>query len=542
MKRFKLFVFVIAFCSLVPVLLYSQYVDTAWVRRYNGPGNSYDYAYAIAVDDAGNVFVTGSSTGSGTDLDYATTKYNSAGVEQWVQRYNGPANNEDWAYAIAIDGAGNVYITGWSAVSGTSDDYVTIKYNSTGETLWVRRYNGLGNNDDEASAIAVDGSGNVYVTGYSVDSGTYEDYATIKYNSNGETLWVRRYNGPGNSEDEASAIAVDGQGNVYVTGISVGSGTSFDYATIKYNSAGVQQWVARYNGLGNDVDMALSLAIDGQGNVYVTGYSYGSGTYEDYATIKYNTAGETLWVRRYNGPGNNDDEARVIAVDGSGNVYVTGYSKSSGTYEDYATIKYNTAGETLWVRRYNGPGNDDDEARAIAVDSSGSVYVTGLSWGSGAYDYATIKYNSVGVEQWVQRYNGPANDDDLAFAIAVDAEENVYVTGASVGSGTNYDYATIKYVQTQPGTNEIASLPLAKTSGVEVYPNPASLFFIIRSPLNAQGLTLRIFDVSGKIVRSEELKGKNNRVSLGGIKSGVYFVQIGDEGDEMVKEKLIVTR
>jgi len=417
-----------------------------WVQRYNGPGNSSDVATAIAVDASGNVYMTGGSSGSGTSVDYATIKYNTNGVEQWVQRYNGPGNSDDRAYAIAIDASGNVYVTGYSYGSGTFYDYATIKYNTNGVEQWVQRYNGPGNFYDDATAIAVDGSGNVYVTGYSYGSGTFYDYATIKYNTNGVEQWVQRYNGPGNDRDGANAIAVDGSGDVYVTGSSYGSGTSSDYATIKYNTNGVEQWVQRYNGPGNDRDGANAIAVDASGNVYVTGWSGGSGTFYDYATIKYNTNGVEQWVQRYNGPGNDWDEANAIAVDGSGNVYVTGRSYGLGTSSDYATIKYNTNGVEQWVQRYNGPGNDRDGANAIAVDGSGNVYVTGSSYGSGtSSDYATIKYNTNGVEQWVQRYNGPGNDYDEAYAIAVDASGNVYVTGGSGGSGTFYDYATIKY-------------------------------------------------------------------------------------------------
>src|SRR5574341_1099426 len=161
-----------------------------------------------------------------------------------------------------------------------------------------------------------------------------------------DTVWVRRYDGPGNGNDEASALAVDNSGNVYVTGRSVGSGTDYDYATIKYAPNGDTLWVRRYNGPGNLYDDASALAVDNSGNVYVTGGSWGSGTYSDYATIKYAPNGDTQWVRRYNGPGNWVDEASALAVDNFGNVYVTGGSSGSGLYSDYATIEYAPNGDT----------------------------------------------------------------------------------------------------------------------------------------------------------------------------------------------------
>jgi len=452
-----LLIFLFIFFFTLP--LFAQSVDTAWVRRYNGPGNGEDGALAIAVDGSGNVYVTGYDYGSGTSYDYATIKYDPAGNQLWVKRYNGPGNSYDGATAIALDGSGNVYVTGESYGSGTFTDYATIKYDPSGNQLWVKTYNGPGNGSDEAYAIAVDGSGNVYVTGRSESSSAAgSDYATVKYDSLGNQLWVQIYNGPGNDYDEAYAIAVDGSGNVYVTGYSYGSGTSSDYATIKYYPNGDTAWVRRYNGPGNSFDEAYAIAVDGSGNVYVTGYSWGSGTSYDYATIKYDPAGNQLWVQRYNGPGNSQDRAYAIAVDGSGNVYVAGYSYGSGTDDDYATIKYDPAGTQLWVKRYNGPGNSYDIAYAIALDGSGNVYVTGQSKGSGtSYDYATIKYDPAGNQLWVKRYNGPINHDDLACAIAVDASGNVYVTGSSTDSVGLYDYATVKYCQDNP-------------------PNPFSLF------------------------------------------------------------------
>ena len=226
----------------------------------------------------------------------------SGGVQEaWVARFNGPANGSDSATAIAIDSSGNVYVTGGSVVSGLAPDYATIKYDATGQQQWVAYYNGPDNNADFAEAVAVDSSGNVYVTGESAGPGTYMDYATIKYNFSGQQQWVIRYDGPGHDLDRASGIAVNDSGNVYVTGWSWGAATSSDYATVKYNSAGQQQWVARYGGPVHGDDEAIGIALDGSGNIYVTGYSVGSGTDRDYVTIKYNPSGQAEWVARYNG-------------------------------------------------------------------------------------------------------------------------------------------------------------------------------------------------------------------------------------------------
>jgi len=370
-----------------------------WVARYNGPGNGNDWVWDLAIDNLGNVYVTGYSfVAYSYNYDYATIKYGPDGNQLWVARYNGPANGYDRAWALAVDNSGNVYVTGSSDGGGTYGDYATIKYGPNGNQLWVARYNGPANDYDQSSVLSVDNSGNVYVTGESWGGSTELDYATIKYGTNGNQLWVARYNGPANGYDRPSALSVDNSGNVYVTGYSEGGGTGDDYATIKYGPNGSQLWVARYNGSGNSSEAPTALAIDNFGNVYVTGYSLSSITGNDYVTIKYGQLPPfgfpvQLWVARYSSPAYNDDEAFDLSVDNLGNVYVTGYSLSSITGSDYVTIKYGPDGNQLWVTRYNGPGNDFDWALALAIDNSGNVYVTGGSDGiSTGRDYATIKY------------------------------------------------------------------------------------------------------------------------------------------------------
>jgi len=492
-KPYKiLFIILTAIYSLLPALLYSQ-VDTAWVRRYDGPSDSTDRAYAIALDNSGNIYVTGFSISS-TSSDYATIKYNSNGDMIWLSRYDGPANSADSAQAITVDNAGYIYVTGASIGSGTSSDYATIKYNADGDTLWVSRYNGPGNSVDRTYAIALDNAGNVYVTGSSYMTSTGNaDYVTIKYRSNGDTAWLRSYNGPNSTMDYAYAIAVDASGNVFVTGGSYALASAYDYATIKYDSLGAEQWLQRYNGPGNGYDYSRAIVLDAQSNVYITGASTSqtSLVYYDYATIKYNADGVQQWLQRYNGPGNYTDDAQAIVLDNSGNVYVTGHSCS---------------GTTLATR-----------------------------------DYATVKYNAFGIEQWVQRYNGPGNYADYGRAIAVDNSGNVYVTGYSASLSTtpyNYDYATIKYVQTQ-GINELMGSGNGELR-VSVYPNPARNYLTIRFSQTADHTEIKIFNVTGNVVKEFKSLGVGElRVSLNGIKNGVYFVKIGEE---IVREKLVVTK
>jgi len=453
----------------------SAQVTEEWVARYNGPDNGYDDALAMAVDNHGNIFVTGWSKGDNiTFYDYATVAYDSDGNELWSARYNGPGNGSDRANAIAVDDSGNVYVTGKSDGDGRGDrgnDYTTIKYDKYGNELWVARYNGPGNRGDNAMAIAIDDLGNVFVTGYSDwASGIAPDIATVAYDSYGNELWVAIYDaGASYYGDIAFAIAVDSSGNIYVAGQSYTGSTKCDFITVAYDIDGNELWVARYNGSFNGDDTIHDIAIDSFGNVYVTGtittgYIPSVGSFCEFTTIAYNSSGNIIWLAKYDGQGNQHNIPTSMAIGESGNIYVTGYTRLGKTDYDYATVAYDSNGNELWNVTYDGPKNDWDQAFDIAIDPSDNIYVTGWSRGIGTHsDYATIAYDANGNELWIERYDGTGNYDDWARAIATDLEGNVYVTGRSFGAGTSHDYTTIKY-----------SPPVVKPT-VDIDPNTLNL-------------------------------------------------------------------
>lgn len=367
---------------------YNTSGDTVWTNSGSGEAN------AVVVDDEGNVYVTGVGRGSPSTMeDYATRKYDRGGALLWTAYYDGPSHYEDKAYAVAVDAAGNVYVTGASSGSGYGyPDYATVKYDSAGNLVWSARFDGPANGPDSPSAIAVDGAGNVYVTGSGERDQYNSDYLTVKYNSSGAQQWAAWYSGPANVVDHATALAIDHAGNVFVTGRSDGSQAgSPDYSTIKYDASGTELWVARYDGPSGGWDEAAAMVLDPEGYLYVTGTS--GWDYHDYATVKYDDAGNELWVARYDGSGTSYDAATAIEMDVWGNVYVTGKSIGTDTGYDYATVKYDKSGNEQWVVRYDGPGGKTDKPRGIGLDGLGNVYVTGASdGGDTGYDWATIKY------------------------------------------------------------------------------------------------------------------------------------------------------
>jgi uncharacterized delta-60 repeat protein len=424
-----------------------------WVRSYNGPASGDDIPVEIGLDAGGNIYIAGTSPAIGTSADFTIIKYLPE-LEEWHAEFDGTAHGDDIPQAIAVDGSGNAYVVASNENGDENADYLVVKYDPSGVKIWEAEYNGSGYGDDIPSAIAVDPTGNVYVTGSSLSATAGMDIVTLMYNSTGSHQWTAIYGGAG--EDLAHAIAVDAYG-VYVTGRTF-NGSDFDWVTIKYSLAGVRIWDSVYDNGGGDWPFAM--AVDEAGDVYVAGESVRvidgvPQTDTEMTTIKYSGAtGAQLDIDRYHylwdmGSTSINQAVDIVVreVDGETMIAVTGIGDNSEAGSDFATIRYDSNLAQQWVRTYNGTGGMNDIPVDVEIDTEGNIVVTGESAGSGAtgLDFATIKYGPDGTQIWVRQFNGLAALDDSPTGLALDSEENVYVTGWTMGRDGRAEFLTIKY-------------------------------------------------------------------------------------------------
>ncbi len=406
-----------------------------WASLYSGPGARDDFADSVAVSrDGSKVFVTGLSSSASGTTDFATVGYRaSTGARLWASRYAGIGNAGGDASAVTVAPDGRtVFVTGTASGAGTGTDYVTIAYNaSTGKRVWLSRYDGPVSSNDNANAVAVSPDGRtVYVTGSSEGGpdASAGDYATVAYSAaTGAQEWVNRYNGPKNSEDIATSLAVAPNGaTVYVTGSS-----GLNYATVAINAAtGARQWVNRQT-----AGAASSVAVGPGGNVvYVTGTSGSDGDGTSIGTLALTAAtGTRKWADSWDGAGRGGSRAGALTVSPSGHmVFVTGSAALK-----YATIGYDAAtGARRWASEFSGPGESDSGARQV-VTSGQAVYITGQA----GKDVATVSYDAgTGARRWSRLFAGGGTSLAVSPATGV-----VFVAGFTSRKPTSRDYATIAY-------------------------------------------------------------------------------------------------
>jgi uncharacterized delta-60 repeat protein len=541
MKRISLLLAVLI--SLFVSVNSTAQVDTAWTRLWDS--QYWDEAHAVTTDDNNNVYIAGWNYEWGVNYDFIFAKYDAAGNLQWskVRNYAGG----DQASHILYDHQGNIYIGGFvnGSYSTTGGSFCLMKYSVNGDSVWEF----VDNNTYVAqiSSMKFDNQGNIILAGY--DGTSSSDYVTMKIDTQGNQIWYSTYNNNGPNEvNKIWDMCVDTDGYTYVTGISDDIVNFYqDIHTIKYDPNGDTVWMRRFNGLSNYFDSGRKILVDPNKNVFVGGtISKQTPASSDIVLIKYDSTGNLMWTSYYDyQPASQSfDEITDMKMDNAGNIYMTGTSSSDNSQATVriVTIKFNTNGDTLWTKRW---GNSGAKApQKMVIDNQTNIYITGFFYdndGTG-YNALTLRYNSLGVLKWEAIYKDETNLEELFYAIVLDGNNDLIAVGRK-HSQTMFDCLLVKY------QNSTTGLPLIEDKNTQLhincYPNPFISTTIINYYLPASSeATLKIFNLLGDEVRVLEegkLQAGNHSLQLNadGLEAGIYFLRLTNKENQVIRKIII---
>lgn len=346
-------------------------------------GDKSDIGTGIAVDSSGNSYITGYTYSFGLPSSYSIPslnllKYGPGGILLWQRTWSGGVNLPTEGFGVAIDSSNesNIYVTGYTFAETTNLEYIILaKFDSSGSLLWAKSWGG--NGSSYGKGVALDSSGNIYVTGYtSIPGGP--TVILLKVSSAGSLIWQKTWRGQGGEYDSGDGIAVGLSGEVYVTGAACGSGSCAvpdEVLLLKFNSTGSLIWQKTWGGV--TVGYGGGVALDSTGNIYVTGqtYVYNSG-YHNVLILKFDSSGGLIWQETW-GQGTTDDGGTGVALDSRGDIYLAGTVSGFHGYgnPNIMLLKLNSFGGL--VSQNYWPGNNPDITSGIALDTSGNEFVTG---------------------------------------------------------------------------------------------------------------------------------------------------------------------
>jgi hypothetical protein len=513
--------------------------------------------------------------------------------------------------AVDFDpGAGTSILTSL----GNSDMFIS-KLDASGNFVWAKQIGGLYN--DLAYAIALDGAGNVYATGSfmgTVDfdpgsgvanlDGVFGLAFVLKLNTDGKYVWAKNFS---SGSSKGYSIATDASNNVYTIGRFVGT-VDFDpgSSTTELTSPGVgtgQIYISKLDASGNFVwakqmggeydDYGLSIVLDQEANVYTTGHFSDVADFDPGVGVsnlttlpgmneifisKLNSKGEFVWAKQMGGTGH--DRGHAITLDASGNIITTGFFNGTADFDPGTGVasqvaiggkhifisKLDASGNYIWVKHIGTATSVSYEGNAVAADAAGNIYVTGyfnantdfdpgagtaFSNSNGNDDIFILKLNASGNYVWHQKIGGTTWDSGKS--IFVDNLDNIYTTGyfkftADFDPGT----AVVNMTTSNAGNGDVFISKLSQrttavnllgkdnSAEMNVYPNPfTSQTNIVFSEVQRNS-TIRIVDILGKEISSIHFSGDRLTLEKGNMKKGIYFIQAIDVAHNISIQKLIL--
>jgi len=538
--------FIAVICFLMAANLNAQTLD--WVKTFGGKSN--DGARSLTVDAAGNVYTIGSFNDT-VDFDPGpdVMKLNSGkGSSIFIQKLDANGNFL-WAKSIGgrgyglgtsitIDDVGNVYSTGrfgdtvdfdpgpdsMNLISIGKGDIFIQKLDANGNFLWVKSFGGS-SDYDLGTSIAVDADGNVYTTGYFIDTVDFDpgpdsmkisalgswDSFIQKLDADGNFLWVKSIGG--NGESYAFSLAIDADGNIYTSGDFTDSIKFEPSANVKNLSArrgGQDVFFLKFNNKGNllwaksfGTSYSASIAFDDRGNVYTTG-SFGETVDFNSAKIsavgqrdvyvqKMEASGNFIWAKSFGGKSYEDGSS--IAIDNKGNIFTTGSFRESVDFDpgpgvanltavgdvDAFIQKLDSNGNFIWAKSFGGLY--PDYLSSIAIDPVGDLYTTG-------YFHRTVDFD-------------PGQGE---YNITSEGERDVFIH---------------KMKQTATSVADMGN-------GIDIslYPNPSNGFIHIALNDAVGEAAITVTDLQGKIIHSEQISAATKSSMDIQAPNGVYFIHV----------------
>lgn len=434
-----------------PVLEKTKQLGTSGYDIAVAPAtDSFGNVYVVGV-------TTGSLGGpnAGSD-DVWFAKYDSNGNQLWMRQFG--SSSFDAPLNLVTDKDGNSYLTGVTKgdLGGTNQspgnyDIWLAKYDSNGSQVWTRQF---GTNPvDTSFGIDIDNNGNIYLSGFAVQEEpgilSFQDDPWVgKYDNNGNSQWFQKFGS--STSDEGYGVAVSNDGSVYSTGWTLGdlggkNAGLYDVWVAKHDNNGQPQWIKQFG--TPDYEFPWGIDTDSQGNIYITGWTLGSlgkenaGSYDAWIA-KYDSQGNQVWIQQFGTSG--DDASTGIKIDSNDNIFLTGYTdnnlggSNAGSYDAWVA-RYDTSGNQVWLQQFGTP--ELEYTHNLTVDNAGHVYVTGLTEGSlgginaGSYDAWVAKLDAE--KGNLQNFTGTPDDHILTGGIGA----NVSSAGSeSINSSTSTEF------------------------------------------------------------------------------------------------------
>jgi hypothetical protein len=508
-----------------------------WVNALDSLRSGSHQGYVIAVDGQGRIYAGGTTPPHTGNASPTVVRYSPDGRLLWARQFAMQGLMRFSNPAIVVAPSGTVVLAGFGS-EYSREALLIWACSSDGDSLWKTVYEmeprGVGCMD-----IAADSVGNFYIAGPAGSDSTGADMRVVKLDGNGSEVWARVYDGPyAGGNDAAYAVAVDASGNVYVAGVARNLLNKSKPALLKYSSSGVLRWVRMFGSEGENNGDYSSLALLAQGRVGAAGHD--QFTWQAPVAI-YSGQGDSVWA------GLTDGCVTAAAADHDGAFCATGMTRNS----DCKTWKFLSNGSLEWSATYDNPENGPDEAVDIAVDSGNNIVVTGQSRDSlMRLAFCTIKYSPTGQERWVAFYRHAL--DGLGRGVAVDRSGSVYVTGTGLDStGSRYIWLTLKYRSSGPGIAESAdTIQGWRRPSLAVRPSIARTVCRLGVCLTGDiACNSVIRDAAGRTVRTLPMPGSQGTDILWNldddlgqqVPNGVYFVTLDPPGQSACA-KIVVQR